>query len=155
MNNSLKSILICTLIIASTVFAQQSSNPIAKLLDISNNLSNHVSDLGDYQLANKDENVARNSIADNRNVMCAEIKSMLSKLALFSLITTDENRNKGIQYIKSDIEQANKVIDFLITNTNQNLSFIKNMAVIQNGNEVVKLFRDTKEAYAQIGSALK
>jgi cell fate (sporulation/competence/biofilm development) regulator YlbF (YheA/YmcA/DUF963 family) len=155
MRNFFRSLLTFTLIINSMIFAQQPSNLLTKLLDISNNLANHISDLGDYQLASKDENIARNSIADNANTLCAEIKSMNSKLALFSLITTDENRNKGIQYIKYDIEQANKVIDFLITNTNQNLSFIKNMAVIQNGNEIVKLFRETKETYNQIESILK
>ena len=44
---------------------------------------------------------------------------MISKLTLLSLITTDENRGKGIKTIKDDIEEANKATDVLIANTNQ------------------------------------
>ena len=51
---------------------------------------------------------------------------MISKLTLLSLITTDENRGKGIKTIKDDIEEANKATDVLIANTNQDLLSIKN-----------------------------
>ena len=143
------------LIITSSAFAQTPSKPGANLSTISQELGSHVNALFDYQSTNKDETFARYSIADNANTLRAEIRSMISKLALLSLITSDENRSKGIKTIKDDIDEANKVMDVLITNTNQDLSSIKNPAGIQNTNEIIKLFKETKDTYVQIGSTLK
>ena len=152
--------LSCTLVtmmlmITSSTFAQAPSKPGSNLSVISQELGSHVNALLDYQSTNKDETFARYSIADNTNTLRAEIRSMISKLALLSLITSDENRSKGIKMIKDDIEEANKVMDVLITNTNQDLFSIKNPAGIQNTNEIIRLFKETKEAYVQTGSTLK
>jgi ABC-type proline/glycine betaine transport system permease subunit len=143
------------LMITSLAFAQVPSKPGANLSNISQELGNHVNALFDYQSTNKDENFTRYSIADNANTLCAEVRSMISKLTLLSLITSEENRSKGIKTIKDDIEEANKVTDVLITNTNQDLSSIKNPTGIQNTNDIIKLLKEAKETYVQIESTLK
>jgi len=155
MKNLSRTLVAMMLMITSSTFAQAPSKPGDNLPTISQELGSHVNALLDYQSANKDETFARYSIADNANTLRAEIRSMISKLALLSLITSEENRSKGIKAIKNDMEEANKVTDVLITNTNQDLSSIKNPAGIQNTNEIIKLFKETKDAYVQIGSALK
>jgi hypothetical protein len=109
----------------------------------------------DYELPNENESVARDIIVEDINLISFNVQSMLSKLDLFSLITSKKNRIKGKAIIDSDIENAYKLIDFVITETNQKLSSSKNIAILQNGNEVIKLFRDTKEIYGQIQSTFK
>ena len=155
MNNLSRSLVTVMLMITSSAFAQAPSKPDTDLSNISQELGTHVNALFDYQSTNKDENFTRYSIADNANILRAEIRSMISKLTLLSLITTDENRNKGIKTIKDDVEEANKVMDVLITNTTQDLSSIKNPAGIQNTNAIIKLLKETKETYLQIESTLK
>ena len=155
MNNLSRTLVTVMLMITSSAFAQTPSNPGTDLSNISQELGAHVNALFDYQSTNKDENFARYSIADNANILRAEIRSMISKLTLLSFITTDENRNKGIKTIKDDIEEANKVTDVLIADTNQDLSSIKNPVGIQNTNTIIKLLNETKETYVQIESTLK
>ena len=155
MTNLFLSLVALMLMINSTMLAQQASKPVTTLSNISHDLVNHVNGLLDYQSPTKEETFARYSIADEANMLRPEIRSMISKLTLLSLITTDENRSKGIMLIKDDIEEANKVTDVLITTIDQNLSSLKNAAGIQNTNEIIKLFKETKEAYVQIESTLK
>ena len=149
------SILICTLFVTLKVFGQEQVNIVNKLNNISNGLTNHSHDLMDYELPNENESVARDIIVEDINLISFNVQSMLSKLDLFSLITSKKNRIKGKAIIDSDIENAYKLIDFVITETNQKLSSSKNIAILQNGNEVIKLFRDTKEIYGQIQSTFK
>ena len=155
MNNLSLILVMLTLAITSSAFAQAPSKPADNLFTISQGLGSHVNALLDYQTTDKDETFARYSIADNANTLRAEIRAMISKLALLSLITSENNKSKGIKTIKDDMDEANKVTDVLITNTNQVLSSIKNPAGIQNTNEIIKLFKETKEAYVQIESTLK
>jgi len=155
MNILSRTLITVMLMITSSAFAQTPSKPGTDLSNISQELGAHVNALFDYQSTNKDENFARYSIADNANILRAEIRSMISKLTLLSFITTDENRSKGIKTIKNDIVEANKVTDVLIANTNQDLSSIKNPVGIQNTNAIIKLLNETKETYVQIESTLK
>ncbi len=155
MNNLSRTLVTVMLMITASAFAQSPSKPGTNLSNISQELGTHVNALFDYQSTNKDENFARYSIADNANILRAEIRSMISKLTLLSLITTDENRGKGIKTIKDDLEEANKATDVLIANTNQDLLSIKNPAGIQNTNEIIRLLKETKETYIQIESTLK